>query len=129
MADYFPNGGDLYFGLHHYKFVQELNDVNLPHAWRKAATHVLALYGEHDIHAIDSRWAQHTAQMVNYYHAGKGSWKVVSNTEHGFAKISSMQENVRMRADGSLNGAYMAENFNHKIVEIVGSWIQTVLDS
>lgn len=129
VNEYFPNNGALYFGLHHYKFVQELNDVNLPHAWNKAATHVLALYGEYDLHAIDDRWAQHTAQMVNYYHPGKGDWMIIEDTEHGFSKVPSMEENVRMRRDGSLNGAYLAEHFNHKLVEAVGVWIQDILGS
>lgn len=111
----------------HYTFMQEINEVDIAASLKKAATHVLALHGEFDIAAIDHAWAEHTAMVVNAYHPGQGSWQIVDNAEHGFARIESREQQLELRENGELNLEYMTENFNYGIPEIIDHWIQEIL--
>ena len=127
--DYFHNGSPLFYGLHDYSYLHQLNDVNFAKAWKATGCNVLALYGEYDIAAIDEEWAENISNIVNHYHPGMGSYKVVPNTNHHYAKIPSREEQFRLRNEGLLNADYRANNFNMEVVEEVSEWIKGVLDS
>lgn len=114
--------GDYAVGRH-YTFMQEINDVNITRALKNAGARFLAIHGEFDLHAVDYEWAEDMAAIVNAYHPGKGEWKILKGTEHAFAKVGSMEENVRLRRQGLLNGAYMSEHFNSELTKMVGEWI------
>lgn len=118
--------GEKIMGMH-YTFMQQINKVNIPEAWKKANTNVLALHGEFDFHAIDSEWAKRTADIVNYYSPGKGEWKVIPKTEHGFATVESMEENIRLLDSGQRNIQFLIKNYNPKVAEVVGNWIHQKL--
>lgn len=126
-APYLSNGLPLLDGNYaigrHYTFMQEINDVNTTKALKNANAHFLGIHGEFDIHAVDYEWAEDMAAIVNAYHPGKGEWKILKGTEHAFAKVESMEENVRLRRQGLLNGAYMSEHFNSELTKMVGEWI------
>ena len=110
----------------HYTFQQEINDANVVEAFKKAGCYVLALHGEFDVHAVDSEWAEHTARVVNSFHPGKGSWQIIPGTEHGFASVPSMEEYMKMRANGTFNGTYNDKHFNPQVTEAVVSWIKSL---
>ncbi|MEZ5042409.1 MAG: alpha/beta hydrolase [Saprospiraceae bacterium] len=111
----------------HYTFWQELNEQNQVQAWKEAGVHTLALYGEYDLQAIGPEAAQVIADIVNTYHPGKGSYKIIPETEHAFAKVPSMEEYVNMLRDRSFNRQYMSTHFNGEIVEIIANWIVGLL--
>ncbi len=110
----------------HYTFMQEINETNITKAFKRANTYFLGIHGEFDLHAIDEEWAEDVAELVNYYHPGKGEWMVLPGTEHGFSKVASMAENVRLRQAGLMNMNYMSKNFNPELVEVVANWIQKI---
>ncbi len=109
-----------------FKFMQEVNDANVIQAFKEANCYVLALHGEFDLHAIDAEWAEHTAKVVNSFHPGKGTWKIVPGTEHGFASVPSMEEYIKMRQDGIFNGKYMDDHFNPEVTKAVVDWIRSL---
>ncbi len=117
--------GDRMIGRH-YSFMQEINDSDITTAFKKAACHVLALHGEFDLHAVDEEWAVMTANLVNAFHPGKGSWKILPGTEHSFAQVPSMPQYVAMRNSGTFGGAYMQEHFNPAIIDETVDWMKTV---
>lgn len=117
---------DRLFGRH-YTFWQDLNDQNQAAAWKEAGVHTLAMYGEYDLQAISSEAAENIAALVNTYHPGKGSYKILPKTEHAFAKVPSMEEYVRLRNSGQFNRQYMTQNFNKDIVEIISEWMLSLL--
>ncbi|MEM9917628.1 MAG: alpha/beta fold hydrolase [Bacteroidota bacterium] len=110
----------------HYSFMQEINETNTTKALKNADVYFLGIHGEFDIHAIDADWAEMQAATVNAYHPGKGEWMILKGTEHGFAKVPSMAENLRLRKEGLLNGEYMGKHFNAELVEVVSNWIKKV---
>ncbi len=120
--------GNLMVGRH-YSFMQEINETNIVDAFQGANCYVLALHGEHDLHAVDEEWARTTADMVNAFHPGKGSWKILPDTEHAFASVPSMEEYVSMRQNGTFNGAYMRQHFNPAIISETSNWMKMVLNS
>ncbi len=129
MPIYFPQDNDRLLGMHHYTYFHDINALNLTKAWKESNCDVLAIYGEHDIHAINAEWAKNIAAIVNYYRPDTGSWKILPNTEHGYSKVSSMAENVKMRQEGTMNMRYMSDNFNPEIINVVSEWIKGVLSS
>lgn len=86
----------------HFDFWQSLADVNIPEAWAKVKTNVLAMYGEFDIQAISPKSAEIIADIVNK-NGGKGDFVVVKNADHGFVNFNSMQHNAETLG----NGTYM----------------------
>ena len=110
----------------HYTFMQEINDANVPAALQKANCEVLAIHGEFDVHAVDAEWAVMTADIVNSFYPGQGSYHILAGTEHGFAKVPSMEKYMQMRSDGTFNGDYMKQHFNPKLITTISEWINQV---
>lgn len=117
--------GDKMIGRH-YTFMQEINDANIVQALKEANCYVLALHGEFDLHAVDYEWAEQTAKIVNSFSQGKGSWKIIPKTEHGFAIVPSMEAYLKMRNEGIFNGQYMSEHYNPEVAEAVIEWIKKI---
>lgn len=126
---YFPNNRALYYNLHHYQYFHQLNDVNFAAIWKKAACPTLALHGAYDIAAIDAEWAENIANIVNAYHPGMATWKIIDKTAHRYNTIPSMEEYLRLRAAGQYNAQYQSEHFNPAVVQVVSDWIQQILDA
>lgn len=125
FEEHYGYDGDKIFGMH-YTYTQEINEANLGTAWKKANCPVLALHGEFDYHAIDSEWAEYTANMVNSFRPEQGTFKILAGTEHGYTKVSSMQKNIELLQAGKMDGAYRAAHFNEEIVEVVAEWIKGI---
>jgi pimeloyl-ACP methyl ester carboxylesterase len=115
--------GDKMIGRH-FTFMQEINDANIVEAFKKAGCHVLALHGEFDLHAVDEEWAKQTADILNTYYPGKGSWKIITGTEHGFASVPSMEAYIEMRNDGAFDSKYMSTHYNPAVAQAVIDWIK-----
>lgn len=92
----------------HFKFWQNLADINIPKAWSKVKTNVLAMHGEFDIQAINPKGAQKIAELVNT-NGGKGDFILIKNTDHGFVNFESMQQNAETLG----NGSYMQHARGH----------------
>ncbi len=86
----------------HFDFWQSLADIDIPNAWSKVKTNVLAMHGEFDIQAISPKGAQKIAEIVNE-NGGKGDFVLVANADHGFVNFNTMQHNVETLG----NGTYM----------------------
>jgi hypothetical protein len=87
----------------HFDFWQSLADIDIPEAWAKVKTNVLAMYGEFDIQAISPKGAQKIADIVND-NGGKGDFILVKKADHGFVNFNSMQHNAQTLS----NGTYMS---------------------
>ncbi|WP_298902940.1 CocE/NonD family hydrolase [uncultured Psychroserpens sp.] len=84
----------------HFKFWQNLADINIPKAWSKVKTNVFAMHGEFDIQAIHPAGAQKIADIVNK-NGGKANFILIENADHGFVNFNSMQHNVETLGNGS----------------------------
>ena len=105
----------------HFDFWQNLADVNIPKAWSKVKTNVLAMHGEFDIQAISPKGAKKIAEIVNNY-GGKADFLLVEKADHGFVNFNSMQHNVQ-----TLNsGAYMSharDNYSELLGKETVKWM------
>ncbi|MFD0763060.1 PDZ domain-containing protein [Lutibacter aestuarii] len=109
----------------HFKFWQSLADINIPKAWTKVKTNVLALHGEFDIQAINSDGAQELINIVNK-NGGNGTFILVKNADHGFINFNSMQHNVETLGNGTYMN-YARDNFNKKIGEESINWMKSII--
>jgi esterase/lipase len=83
------------------EFWQSIQDLNLTEEWQKTNTHVLALYGDLDIQALNDDHAVGIANVVNEKNSGKGSYKIITGADHVFTKFASMEENIETNSNGS----------------------------
>ncbi|MCI5055201.1 MAG: PDZ domain-containing protein [Flavobacteriales bacterium] len=113
---------ELFHGIQHYTYFQNINDKDVMTAYKKANCPILALAGELDVHTVDTHWAKQLADLGNYY-GNESSYRIISKTNHHYSQLKSMEEYNKMRAEGTLDSKYMAENFNYYIPEIVANWI------
>lgn len=124
VDDYFH--GELFHGLHHYSFFQNLNDVNILTAYKEAECPVLTVAGEFDIHTINTRWSGEIAAAVNHYRPGDARAVVIPRTTHHFHTVPSMAFYNEIRQNGQLNGEYISDHFNPDIPMVVQSWIREI---
>ncbi|PWL37374.1 hypothetical protein DKG77_16530 [Flagellimonas aquimarina] len=110
-----------------FKFWQGLVDVDIPQAWSRTKTNVLAMHGEFDIQAINEKGAQKIADLVNK-NGGKGTFVLIENADHGFINFNSMQHNVETLARGNM-GLYARDNYNTEIAKETIDWIKRNLKS
>lgn len=123
MQTYFNwDGGERIFGRH-YTYLQQLHDVPVNSAWKGADTYVLSMFGEADVQAIDEDGARIIAAVVNSYHPGKAEYKFVPGTDHTFVKSGNQKAYARMQNDGTYD-AFMANNFNYELVDILDAWMK-----
>jgi pimeloyl-ACP methyl ester carboxylesterase len=111
----------------HFDFWQSLADIDIPNAWSKVKTNVLAMYGEFDIQAISAKGAQKIAEIVNK-NGGKGDFVLVKNTDHGFVNFNSMQHNVETLG----NGTYMLharDNYSVALGKETVEWILSKIEN
>lgn len=107
----------------HFKFWQNLADVNIPNVWSKVKTNVFAMHGEFDIQAINPKGAKIIAEIVNK-NGGKGDFILIKNTDHGFVNFKSMQHNVETLG----NGSYMTharDNYSVMLGEESVRWMSS----
>jgi hypothetical protein len=108
--------GDQIYGRH-YTFFQQLYDVNIPLAWGRFEADVLALWGEADAVSgrDDHEWI---AAIVEARHPGRGSFRVIPRSSHGFDRADSPREALRAAMPGGKRG-----DFNPAILEVLKPWM------
>lgn len=111
----------------HYRYWQELCDVDIAQAWTDVNTKVLALHGEYDIQAINEQAVKDITTLVNKKHPKQASYQIFEHTDHGFTLFESMQENIDKLNDGSYR-AHAGEHFNTKIGQATVAWMRLVMN-
>lgn len=104
-------------------YLREINDINLKEYLKKSRCAVLAIHGEYDYNIGNSQWAENTAKTVNAVMPGKGKYVILKGTEHGFTKVSSIKEYVRLLENGEYTDKYREANFNYEIIEVISGWV------
>jgi uncharacterized protein len=120
--DYDGNG---HVFTRHYTFMQSIQEVPFHKAWRDANTNVLVIYGEADIASISPNNSQLLVNAINTMHPGSAIYKFLPGTDHGFIKVGTMQDLLRLQQSGQF-GAYVQNNFNQELVVMVDSWIKEI---
>ena len=108
------------------KFNQTLDAVNVNHLWSQTSCKVLVMYGEADIEALSADNALSIVKTVNHYHPGNGTYQFVKGTDHAFAKVGSIEDGYRTKADPQYS-RIMIENFNPEVITLSESWIRNVV--
>ncbi|MDX5480993.1 MAG: PDZ domain-containing protein [Hymenobacteraceae bacterium] len=106
-----------------YKVLQELQEVEVNKAWRDANTHTLMIYGGADFAAIDPDGANIIVDVVNSYHPGKGTYKFLPGTDHGFVEVGSKEELLKLQQNQQY-AAHAQTHFNQKLVEMIHEWMR-----
>ena len=122
VESYFPN--NIYHGLHHYSYFQNLGEVDVLTAYKQAECPVIAIAGELDLHAINTDWAKAISDAVNFYNPETATYVSIPKTTHHYHTVPSMAAYVELRSHGKLTGAYMAEHHNADVAQVVGQWIR-----
>lgn len=115
------DGGD-HIWARHYTFWQQLQDVNQSELYKSFKGKVLAVRGSGDFEAFSSEDHQEIADLVNFYHPGNGTFTLIPNMDHAFAKSDTPEESYK---NGQKPGYYY-NNFNDAIIEEVDSWINSL---
>jgi len=108
-------------------FWRNLNQKNFIEAWSKVDVPVLALYGEHDVHAIGPLDSRLIARIVNQQHDKLGKFKLVEHTNHLFARVESRAQELDHIHRGLASQMAM-KNFNTQLPQIIDEWIQASKD-
>ncbi|MFD3001980.1 alpha/beta hydrolase family protein [Pontibacter toksunensis] len=124
----FEYDGNGHIFTRHYTFMQSIQDAPFNKAWRDADTHVLVIYGEADIAAISPNNSELLVDAINTMHPGSATYKFLPGTDHGFIKVGTKQDLMRLRESEQF-GEYVRNNFNPALVEMVDSWIRQTLQS
>ncbi len=105
------------------RYMMEVNDVATPDSLKKVKCPVLAIHGEYDVNIGDSEWAEKTAQTINSIMPGKGKFVILPHTNHGYTKVASMQENIRLTENAGFTPEYQESNFNYDLINILAEWV------
>lgn len=110
----------------HEDFWRELNAHNLSEAWAGFDGHVLSLYGEADMEAVNDESQREIARIANAGHPGHGTFRLVAGTDHSMIEVGSMEEGARLRSKPEYR-QYMDTKFNYDVVTMTHEWIQGVM--
>ncbi len=108
-------------GIHqfnrHYRFFQQLHDLDLSEHWEKVDAHVLAVWGGSD---FVSSGEDHSAiaDVINAAHPGHGTYLALEGSDHGFSRVESQK--------ASQQGA--AFEYNPAFAEALVAWIEKTRD-
>lgn len=119
--DYRPGSSQMWG--RHYKFWQQLDRLNMARSWRNTTAHVLAIWGSADWIAFEEEEHTVIADLINKYHPGKGTYLKLENTNHGFIKMPSMLEGIKLSSP-----AYNEKNFNYDFISETDTWMKDKLN-
>jgi esterase/lipase len=120
MTEYMEYKNDNQLWSRNYTYWQQLQEMNMPQVWKNVNSNTLVVRGEGDFEAFSTQDHQIICDMVNHYHPGKGTFMLVPNMDHGFAKSKTPAESV---SNAKIKGHYY-NNFNENIIEIIDKWIK-----
>lgn len=119
--EYQPNGECL-AGRQWY-FHKEINDINLPKAWKATNSYVLAVFGGADNAAMYPQGHEEIANYVNKVHPGKGTFLFLPKTNHHLQEVGTMEEWVSMEGNPEM-AKHAADHFNWKGIDQICEWMQ-----
>ena len=109
-----------------YKYWQQIQDLNLTEYWAKIKSNVLVIWGECDFEAFSRFDHESIIEIVNQNNPGKGTFYVLPNTDHAFAKVESVKKDAELMKSGTYS-KYMRENFNTNLTDKIDEWINSIL--
>ena len=95
-------------------------------AWAGINGHVLSLFGEADMEAVNDESQREIARIVNANNAGFGTFRLVPETDHSMIKVGSMEKGARLRSTPEYR-QYLETKFNYDIVTMTDEWIKGIL--
>ena len=106
----------------HYKFLQQLYDLNLSETWKNVNTDVLAIWGKSD---FVSASGDHKliADIVNRYSNGNGTFMEMENIDHYFLNVSSMNDSYK-----NISEKKNTLQFNPVITEKIYEWMKHIIE-
>ena len=107
-------------------FSQTLNDQDIAAIWAKTDCKVLSAWGETDIQVLNDFSHREVVRLINTYHPGNATFLELTDTDHNFLRIPTMEESYQRNVDGSL-GSIFPTHFNYQMVEEFHQWIQSVI--
>ncbi len=111
----------------HIKTFRELNEYNMAKAWGNYENYSLAIYGECDIAANNSRDNEDLIQYINRKRPNHGTFWLAPKSSHTFEEIGTMEEFVKMQDNPQVFQQYASTRFNAKIFDYVADWINQTL--
>ena len=100
-------------------FWQQLAKKNMPAAWLKTNTKVLALWGSTDF--ISTQWDhEYIVEILNQKTPNSAEYVLVPNSDHGFSNTATMKESMEKWGTGKAK-------FNPNIVEILKDWLKKTI--
>ena len=105
-----------------FTYWQQLQDQNKAETWKDNNENVLIVRGEGDFEAFSTSEHQAIVDLVNFYHTGKATFKLIPNMDHAFSKSKTPEESYR---NGQISGYYY-NNFNDAIIEVADEWIKSL---
>ena len=90
----------------------DLNDVNLTKQWADFGKPVLIMYGTADIEVMTPDAPKEIISIVNRYHPGNGTFRLMENTNHSYAKVGPMEVEYIHQQEG-LRTTDIKEKFNN----------------
>ncbi len=124
--DFQWDGEEMIFGRH-YSFWNSVNDLPMTEIWKNTSCHVLSIYGEADVEALDPVNHQTIVDIVNHYHPGKARFALLEGTNHSMIEVGSMKEGVALRNSPQMRD-YLMNNFSHKLTELCDEWMRGLGD-
>lgn len=109
------------------RFFHTMSKQNLVEAWSKVTSNVFAMYGEFDVQALNANDAELIADIVNESHPGNGEFKLVPNTEHIFAKVTSYRQTAELYGTGKFF-EYATQNYNPETARLTNVWMRKVME-
>ncbi|MCU0353993.1 MAG: FG-GAP-like repeat-containing protein [Cytophagales bacterium] len=106
---------------------KELNASNVAGAWGNYQNHVLAIYGECDLAAIDSTDHAALINLINANRPGNGTFWFAPKSSHGFEEIGTMAEFLKLHSNPQAYNQYAAQRFNPKIFDYTCNWMSRTL--
>ncbi|HEY3295085.1 MAG TPA: alpha/beta fold hydrolase [bacterium] len=99
-----------------YRFMQQLDSLNLAREWKTVTAPVLLIYGKSDF-VTDAREHRYTADEINHYHPGHAEFVEVPDMDHFFNKVSSQQASF-----DSLNSGPAFKTFSDQVLPVIVNW-------
>jgi len=106
----------------HYTYWTSIQNLQMASEWSKVNSHVLALYGEFDIQALNADHIYAIERIVNEKNPEKATAKVIKGADHGFVRFDSFEENVTVLNENAY-GDYARSHYHSGVAESTISWM------
>ncbi|MAY83508.1 MAG: hypothetical protein CMP59_05170 [Flavobacteriales bacterium] len=106
----------------HYTYWTSIQNLVLSTEWSKVNSHVLAIYGEFDVEALNPDHIYAIERIVNRHHPNRATAKLIKEADHGFVRFQSMEEKIEVMNNGQY-WAYMANHYHKGVGETTINWM------